>query len=129
VAPKKQHRGRRFEGTIWVLASELTIIRFEGISRPTHRIFWPFLAEDFWFSFNSWRKEIRPGVWAPDYTCTGVDIAKGDFVEPAFRSHVVYFDVKDERPGATSETVCEIESGAFPAGEIPKNSKFSVTRK
>jgi hypothetical protein len=74
VTPKDHSKSWHFEGTIWVLAKDLTIIRFQGAFHPMRKIHWRFLAEDFWFSFDSWRKEIRPCAWAPDYTCTGVEV-------------------------------------------------------
>ena len=82
VTPKKYAKGWHFDGKIWVFPRDLAIIRFQGAFYPMHKILWLFLVEDYWFSFDSWRKETRQGNWVPDYTCTGVGLAASDFTKP-----------------------------------------------
>jgi len=118
VTPTDHSKGWHFDGTIWVLPEALTIIRFQGKHYPTRRIHWPFLVEDFWFSFDSWRKEISPGIWMPDFTCTGVDVAKKDSFEPAFRARILYSSEDEGKPSASSENACRMELGNFRAKEI-----------
>jgi hypothetical protein len=113
VTYKEHAKGWHFDGTIWVLPKELTIIRFEGAFHPMHKILWFFLVEDYWFYFNSRRREISPGIWVPDFTCTDVDVAKRDPFEPAFRARIQYFDGTEGRPCVTSENVCGMELGRF----------------
>lgn len=129
VTSKEHAKGWHFEGTIWVLPKELTIIRFKGAFHPLHKILWFFLVKDYWFCFDSWRKEISPGSWVPDSTCTGVNVAKRDSLEPAFRARIVYFPGGSEISSAGSENVCEMEFGHFPTREIHKQPTSGVARK
>ena len=127
VMPKHHAKGWHFEGIIWVLPKELTIIRSEGAFHPMHKIHWPIPVEDYWFHFDSWRGEISPGIWVPDFTCTGVDVPKRDFFEPAFRARIQYFDGKAGKPSASSENVCGMELGHFPAKAIEQDGNSEAS--
>jgi len=109
VSPKVHSKGWRFEGIIWVLPGDLTIIRFEGAFRSLRRIDWPIPVEEYWFHFNSWRKEINPGVWVPDFTCTGMDVGKSNFIEPAFRARIRYSNEVGGTLIASSDNACGME--------------------
>lgn len=113
VKPKKPAKGWRFQGTIWVLPDDLAIVRADGAFQPMRKIRLFFLVEDYRFSFDSWRKEISAGNWVPDYTCTGTDVAKSDFTNPAFRARIT-FNGKKDNPSARSETACGIGLSQFP---------------
>lgn len=60
VQPKKDTGNGRFIGRIWVEDQDYNIVRFNGtygpIRRPAH-----------YFHFDSWRLNMRPGVWLPAY--------------------------------------------------------------
>jgi len=60
VQPKKDSGNGRFIGRIWVEDQEYNVVRFNGtygpIRRPAH-----------YFHFDSWRLNMRPGVWLPAY--------------------------------------------------------------
>ena len=60
VQPKPDAPQGRFEGRIWVEDQGYTIIRFNGTySRPK--------SNHSYFHFDSWRLNLRPGVWLPAY--------------------------------------------------------------
>jgi hypothetical protein len=122
-------KGWHFGGTIWVLQEDLTIIRSKGAFHPLHRIHGPIPVDDYWFSFDSWRKEVSPGIWMPDFTCTSVDVTKRDPFEPAFRARIQYFDRVREAPGAISDNSCGMESGHSPRKELePDNNSGANPR-
>ena len=50
----------RFMGRIWVEDQDYNIVRFNGTYYPQPKI-------NFFFHFDSWRLNMRPGVWLPAY--------------------------------------------------------------
>ncbi|HEY6181404.1 MAG TPA: M48 family metalloprotease [Terriglobales bacterium] len=60
VQPKKDTGNGRFIGRIWVEDQDYNVVRFNGtygpIRRPAH-----------YFHFDSWRLNMRQGVWLPAY--------------------------------------------------------------
>src|ERR1043165_4106522 len=60
VQPKKDTGNGRFIGRIWVEDQDYNVVRFNGtygpIRRPAH-----------YFHFDSWRLNMRPGLWLPAY--------------------------------------------------------------
>ena len=60
VAPKAKVKGPHFQGRIWVEDQEYTIVRFNGTYLPQQRM-------NFYFHFDTWRTNMRPGVWLPAF--------------------------------------------------------------
>jgi Peptidase family M48 len=60
VQPKEGSRKGRFLGRIWVEDQEFNIVRFNGTYSPHART-------SFYLHFDSWRLNLRPGVWLPAY--------------------------------------------------------------
>jgi hypothetical protein len=114
VKPKENAKGWHFAGTIWVLPDSLAIVVAEGAFHPMRKNLWLFPAEDHWFSFDSWRKEISPGNWVPDFTCTGVAVPVSDFTNPAFSGQIVFHHGTETQPSAAAEHACGMESVPFP---------------
>jgi hypothetical protein len=56
----KSGRGR-FKGRFWAEDQNYTIVRFNGIYTP------PASLTDFNIHFDSWRLNVRPGLWLPAY--------------------------------------------------------------
>ncbi len=60
VRPKKDSGKGRFIGRVWVEDQDYNIVRFNGtygpVRRPAH-----------YFHFDSWRLNMRPGMWLPAY--------------------------------------------------------------
>jgi len=129
VPPKKHAKDGHFAGTIWVLPEKLTIIRTKGAYQPMRKIHWPFLVEDHWFSFDSWRKEISPGKWVPDFTCPRVDVAASDFTKPAFQGRIRYVNGGEDKPSAASEGACGMGLVQFPTQAMQPEANSRVNRK
>jgi len=111
VKPKEPSKGRYFAGTIWVLRESLAIVRANGGFYPLRKTHFP--VEDHWFIFDTWRKEISPGNWVPDFTCTGVSFAESDFTNPAFQARIIYHYGMGTQPNAASGYACGMESIPF----------------
>jgi len=58
VAPKKDAGKGRFLGRIWIEDEGFNIVRFNGTYYPHPRA-------SYYLHFDSWRQNLRPGVWLP----------------------------------------------------------------
>ena len=63
VRPKEGQKEARFMGRIWVEDQDYNIVRFNGTYSPHPKI-------NFYFDFDSWRLNLRPGTWLPAYIYT-----------------------------------------------------------
>jgi hypothetical protein len=63
VQPKEGQKIARFMGRIWVDDQEYNIVRFNGTYYPQPKM-------SFFFHFDSWRLNMRPGMWLPAYIYT-----------------------------------------------------------
>jgi len=63
VQPKPGQKNARFLGRIWVEDQDYNIVRFNGTYDPQPKI-------NFFFHFDSWRLNMRPGTWLPAYVYT-----------------------------------------------------------
>jgi hypothetical protein len=60
VEPRPGQKSARFLGRIWVDDQDYNIVRFNGTYTPQPKI-------NFYFHFDSWRLNMRPGTWLPAY--------------------------------------------------------------
>ena len=58
VAPKRDAGKGRFLGRIWVEDQDYNIVRFNGTYYPHPRA-------SYYLHFDSWRQNLRPGIWLP----------------------------------------------------------------
>ena len=58
VQPKEGQKISRFMGRIWVEDQDYNVVRFNGSYYPQPKI-------NFFFHFDSWRLNMRPGTWLP----------------------------------------------------------------
>jgi hypothetical protein len=63
VQPREDQKIPRFMGRIWVEDQDYNIVRFNGTYYPQPKI-------NFFFHFDSWRLNMRPGTWLPAYVYT-----------------------------------------------------------
>jgi hypothetical protein len=60
VRPKEKSGNGRFLGRIWVEDQDYNIVRFNGTYAPAPRF-------SYYLHFDSWRLNLRPGLWLPAY--------------------------------------------------------------
>ena len=60
VSPKKDAGKGRFKGRIWVEEQDYNIVHFNGTYFPPPR-------SSYYLHFDSWRLNMRPGIWLPAY--------------------------------------------------------------
>jgi Peptidase family M48 len=58
VAPKKDAGKGRFLGRMWIEDQDFNIVRFNGTYYPHPRA-------SYYLHFDSWRQNVRPGLWVP----------------------------------------------------------------
>ena len=63
VQPKPDQKTSRFMGRIWVDDQDYNVVRFNGTYYPQPKT-------SFYFHFDSWRLNLRPGMWLPAYIYT-----------------------------------------------------------
>ena len=63
LQPREGEKTSRFLGRIWVEDQDYNIVRFNGTYYPQPKI-------NFFFHFDSWRLNMRPGTWLPAYVYT-----------------------------------------------------------
>ncbi|MGA2019088.1 MAG: M48 family metalloprotease [Candidatus Sulfotelmatobacter sp.] len=63
IQPREDQKVSRFMGRIWVEDQDYNIVRFNGSYYPQPKI-------NFFFHFDSWRLNMRPGTWLPAYVYT-----------------------------------------------------------
>ena len=63
LQPKPGQKTARFMGRVWVDDQDYNIVRFNGTYFPQPKI-------NFFFHFDSWRLNLKPGVWLPAYVYT-----------------------------------------------------------
>ena len=71
VQPKADAPAGRFEGRIWVEDRDYNIVRFNGTYSHA-------AADNLYLHFDSWRLNLRPGIWLPAYVYSeATDLASG----------------------------------------------------
>ena len=60
VSPKPKAKGTHFVGRIWVEDQDYTTVRFNGTYMPQSRL-------NYYFHFDTWRINLRPGIWLPAF--------------------------------------------------------------
>ena len=63
VQPREGQKTSRFMGRIWVEDQDYNIVRFNGTYYPQPKM-------NFFFHFDSWRLNMRPGTWLPAFVYT-----------------------------------------------------------
>jgi hypothetical protein len=98
VQPKQKSAGGRFVGRIWVEDQNDNIVRFNGTYNSYHRNV-PFLH------FDSWRLNLRPGVWLPAYIYSQESNAKdSEGRKSHFKAQTRFWDMP-VRPVGTKNSV------------------------
>lgn len=75
VQPREDEKSVRFLGRIWVEDQDYNIVRFNGTYSPQPRT-------SFYFHFDSWRLNMRPGTWLPAYVYTEESDMKSGLTKP-----------------------------------------------
>ena len=107
VAAKPKLKGPHFVGRIWVEDQDYTIVRFNGTYMPQVRM-------NYYFHFDSWRMNIRPGLWLPAVIyCEESDAQYALFRKLAMRSQTRLWGYNLKLPTGSDEyTAVQVESAS-----------------
>jgi len=84
VEPVPKTRGARFIGRIWVEDQDLTVVHISGVYAPTVHFSLKTLEDEYYLHFNSWRMNVRPGLWLPSY------VYSQELMPPVLFDKIVY---------------------------------------
>jgi hypothetical protein len=86
VTPAPKARGARFVGRIWVEDRDMTIVRVNGTYTPAIHFSLKTFEDEYYLHFDSWRENVRPGLWLPSYVFTEQLDRPKPFSGPPFKS-------------------------------------------
>jgi len=67
VSPAPKARGARFVGVIWVEDQDYTVVHINGTYSPSIHFSLKHAEDEYYLHFDSWRTNVKPGLWLPSY--------------------------------------------------------------
>jgi hypothetical protein len=86
VSPAPKVRGARFVGRIWVEDQDFTVVRINGRYAPTVHFSWKTLEDEYYLHFDSWRTNVKSGLWLPSYVYSQEINRPMRFSNPSYKS-------------------------------------------
>jgi len=86
VEPAPKVRGARFVGRIWVEDQDMTIVRFNGKYSPAIHFSLKTFQDEYYLHFDSWRTNVKPGMWLPSYVYSQELEQPTRFGNPSYKS-------------------------------------------
>jgi hypothetical protein len=83
-APKV--RGARFTGRIWVEDRDYTVVRINGVYAPSIHFSVKTFDNEYYLHFDSWRTNVRSGMWLPSYVYSQEAYPPTRFGNPSYKS-------------------------------------------
>jgi hypothetical protein len=116
VRPREKAPKGLFEGRIWVEDRDFNIVRFNGVYTKNSRY-------KHFLHFDSWRSNLRPGVWLPTFIYSEETDPKHDHPGvPMFKSQTRFWAYDVEGLKHSSEMTAVKVEGAVTDSEGPKES-------
>jgi hypothetical protein len=84
AAPKA--RGPRFIGAIWVEDQDYTIVRINGTYSHSNHFSLKTLQDEYYLHFDSWRTNVKSGLWMPSYVYSQELARPTPFGNPNYKS-------------------------------------------
>lgn len=86
VTPAPKTRGARFVGRIWVEDRDMTIVHFNGNYTPVIHFSLKTFEDEYYLPFDSWRTNVKSGLWLPSYVYIQELHRPFLFGEPSFKA-------------------------------------------
>lgn len=86
INPAPKSHGAYFVGRIWVEDQNNTIVRFNGEYAPAIRFSFSSLSDEYYFHFDSWRTNVKNGLWLPTYIYSQELDRRSTAWKPLFKS-------------------------------------------
>jgi hypothetical protein len=86
VSPAPKARGARFLGRIWVEDQDFTVVRINGEYTPAVHFSWKHVEDEYYLHFDSWRTNVKSGLWLPSYVYSQEINRPARFSNPSYKS-------------------------------------------
>lgn len=86
VSPRPKVRGARFIGRIWVEDQDFTVVHISGIYSPAIHFSLKHLEDEYYLHFDSWRTNVKSGLWLPCYIYSQELHRPWRFGNPSYKS-------------------------------------------
>jgi hypothetical protein len=86
VTPGPRVRGARFVGRIWVEDQDFTVVRINGKYAPAIHFSLKHLEDEYYLHFDSWRTNVKSGLWLPSYVYSQELSRPWRFGNPSYKS-------------------------------------------
>lgn len=86
VSPAPRVRGARFVGRIWVEDQDFTVVRINGRYTPAIHFSWKTIEDEYYLHFDSWRTNVKSGLWLPSYVYSQEINRPARFGNPSYKS-------------------------------------------
>lgn len=103
VKPAPKTRGARFVGRIWVEDRDMTIVHFNGSYTPAVHFSLKTLEDEYYLHFDSWRTNVKSGLWLPSYVFSQELERPFRFGNPSFKAQTHLWGYRLTLAGRESE--------------------------
>jgi len=107
VTPAPKARGVRFIGRIWVEDQDFTVVRINGIYAPAIHFSWKHVEDEYYLHFDSWRTNVKSGLWLPSYIYSQELNPVVRFANPSYKSSTHLWGYK-LKPGLREEELSRL---------------------
>jgi len=94
LSPAPKARGARFVGRIWVEDQDYTVVRINGRYAPAIRFSWRTFEDQYYLHFDSWRTNVKSGLWLPSYVYSQEMNPPARFGNPSYKSATHFWGYK-----------------------------------
>jgi len=107
VSPTPNARGPRFVGEIWVEDQDYTVVRISGTYAPAVRFSLKTFEDEYYLHFDSWRTNVKSGLWLPSYVYSQELHRPTLFGNPSYKSSTHLWGYK-LKPGSREEELSRL---------------------
>jgi hypothetical protein len=107
VSPTPNARGARFVGRIWVEDQDFTIVHISGTYTPEIHFSWKHFEDEYYLHFDSWRTNVKSGLWLPSYVYSQELHRPTLFGNPSYKSSTHLWGYK-LKPGSREEELSRL---------------------
>jgi hypothetical protein len=124
VSPAPKARGARFVGRIWVEDQDMTVVHINGRYTPAVHFSLKTFEDEYYLHFNSWRTNVKSGLWLPSYIYSQELDRPWRFSNPNFKAQTHlwgYRLIANAREGELSRLL--VESTSAVKDEAPQHDR------
>ena len=124
VAPLPKTGRARFVGRIWIEDQDMNIVRFNGRYTPAVHFSFKTFEDEYYLHFDSWRTNVKPGLWLPSYVYSQEVERPYRFSNPSFKAQTYLWGYKLTIAGREAElSRLLVESSSTVKDEEPQHDR------